>query len=241
MSKLTIQAIKNLGIAAFMTLGLAVAMYLLKIEIVFDKLLIFSVISTVSGVAGIMTIRNPQNYTGFYLGMISSAFLAAQFFFMEKFDLTFLYLIVFIPFQFSGLVNWKRISKSEIAGETRNDNNSGKLRFLPSKRQIFYFSIFILLFIIDYVFASFCLKNYENVPIFSKIFEKTAFAVMISSSILSNWLMIGKWLDAWVYWLIYSVSAIVSALIIHNNFNLLLFAFFLIINAISFVSWLKQR
>ena len=219
---------KNLVIAIFLTATLMLAMWFFNVEIVFNKELILSVIATISGVAYLLTIRNPQNYFGFYLGILSSACLGVQFAFLSGYDLTFLYFAVFIPFQYAAIVNWRKKSLQNTENEIFNP------KFLPFKKQLFFFAILLIIIVIDYIFAEKILKNDD-------FLIKIVFAAMISSSILANYLMIGKWLDTWLYWLLYSVSAIFSAIIIQNNFNLLLFVFFLIINTITFISWLKIK
>ncbi|MDR0828723.1 MAG: nicotinamide mononucleotide transporter family protein [Prevotellaceae bacterium] len=229
----TVTAIKNLCISVFLTAALMLAMFLFKVEIEFNNAVIFSILATISGVTYLLIIRDPKNYTGFYFGIISSACLGIQFAILKSFDLTFLYYFIFIPFQYAAIVNWRKSKNAE--------NQVFNPQFLPFGRQIFFFSIFVLIVVLDYVFASFCLPNFKNEPFFGQFLIKTVFAIMISSSILANYLMIGKKLDTWLYWLLYSASAIVSAVIINNHFNLLLFIFFLIINALSFVSWLKIR
>jgi len=218
---------KNLLFAVVLTTALMLAMWLCSIEINFDKVLILSIIATISGVAYLITIRNPQNYFGFYLGILSSACLGVQFALLGNYDLTFLYFAVFIPFQYAAIVNWRKKSLQKA------DNDVFMPKFLPLKKQIFFFAILLIIIAIDYIFAEKVLKN-------DNFLLKIVFATMISSSILANYLMIGKWLDTWLYWLLYSVAAIFSAVIIQNNFNLLLFVFFLIINAITFISWLKS-
>jgi len=222
---------KNIIIAILLTATLMLAMRVFNIEINFDKVLILSIIATVSGVAYLLTIRNPQNYLGFYLGIASSVCLGAQFAFLGGYDLTFLYFAVFIPFQYAAIVNWKKKSLQNT------DNKPFNPKFLPLKKQLFFFIILLVIIFIDYIFAT---KIIKNQPFFEDILIKLAFATMISSSILANYLMIGKWIDTWLYWLLYSVSAIFSAIIIQNHFNLLLFIFFLIINTITFMSWMSQ-
>jgi len=232
---LYIATVKNLLIAAVLTAALFCVMYLLKVNFSFDKILLFSVLATITGVCYILTIRNPQNYVGFYLGIASSVCLGVQFALLGNFDLTFLYFLVFIPFQIAAITTWKKKSSENF------ENKIFSPKFLPFKKELFFILIFILIIIIDYIVASLYLKQHKNELFFNNFVIKTVFAVMISSSIMANFLMIGKWLETWIYWLIYSAAAIISAIIIKNNFNLLLFVFFLVINAISFISWLKIR
>lgn len=235
MKALYISTGKNLVIAVLLTAALMALMLVLKVNFNLDKILLFSVLATIFGVCYILTIRNPQNYTGFYFGIVSSVCLGVQFALLGNYDLTFLYFFVFIPFQISAIISWKKKSLQHA------ENQVFLPEFLKFKKELFFTLIFILIIIIDYIFASYFLNSYKNEPFFSHFLIKTIFAIMISSSILANFLMIGKWLETWIYWLIYSAAGMVSSIIINNHFNLLLFIFFLIINAISFFSWLKIR
>jgi len=235
MKQFYISTFKNLFVAALLTAALFGVMLALKAEFPAYNILLFSVLATITGVCYILTIRNPQNYIGFYFGICSSLCLGVQFALLGNLDLTFLYFLVFIPFQISAIRSWKKKS-------TQNAENDVFVpEFSNLKKQLFFILIFILIIIIDYIFASYFLISYKNKPFFYNFIIKLIFTIMISSSILANFLMIGKWLETWIYWLIYSAAAIILAIIIKNNFNLLLFIFFLIINAISFISWLKIR
>ena len=227
---------KNLIIAVILTAALMATMMYFNIESKLSRyMLIFSVLATISGVAYLLTIRNPQNYLGFYLGILSSACLGLQFAISKNYDLTFLYFAVFIPFQYAAIVNWKKKSSQKTDNEVFNP------KFLFFKKQLFFFFLFLTIIILEYIFSSFCLSSFKDKPFFDDFLIKITVATMISSSILANYLMIGKWFDTWIYWILYSVSAIFSAIIIPNNFNLLLFVFFLIINTITFISWLKLQ
>ena len=64
--------------------------------------------ASVIGVAYILTIRDPQNFTGFFAGIVMSALLGVQFFLQGQIDSTFLYFFVFIPFQMMSIYKWSR-------------------------------------------------------------------------------------------------------------------------------------
>jgi nicotinamide riboside transporter PnuC len=226
---------KNLLFALCLTAALLAVMYLVKIPIVVDKTMVFSILSTITGVGYILTIRNPENYTGFYFGVISSACLGVQMMLSGNLDQTFLYMAIFVPCQTSSLINWR---KKYFA---RKNDKKFIPQFLKIKTQLIFLLIFIVLTIADYVFMSKCLPLYNQEGFFSSFTIKIIFAIMVSSSILANILLIVKRMDCWIYWILYSGLAVVSAIIIKNNFNLLLFVFFLIINSLCFISWLKLR
>ena len=52
--------------------------------------------ASIIGVSYILTIRDPQNYTGFYAGIVMSALLGVQFTLQKSYDSTFLYFFVFM-------------------------------------------------------------------------------------------------------------------------------------------------
>ena len=89
--------------------------------------------ASIIGVSYILTIRDPQNYTGFFAGIVMSALLGVQFTLQKSYDSTFLYFFVFIPFQMMSIYKWSR--KKDDGGA------SFEPKFLDVPR--FWLSIFI--------------------------------------------------------------------------------------------------
>ena len=89
--------------------------------------------ASIIGVSYILTIRDPQNYTGFFAGIVMSALLGVQFTLQKSYDSTFLYFFVFIPFQMMSIYKWSR--KKDDGGA------SFEPKFLDIPR--FWLSIFI--------------------------------------------------------------------------------------------------
>lgn len=79
--------------------------------------------ASVVGVGYVLTIKNPQNYTGFYGGILMSALLATQFFLQGNYDLVVLQLGVFVPFMTKSILAWKHSS-----GQASTDNEES---FVP--------------------------------------------------------------------------------------------------------------
>ncbi|MBR4431794.1 MAG: hypothetical protein IKS76_01175, partial [Paludibacteraceae bacterium] len=46
--------------------------------------------------------------------------------------------------------------------------------------------------------------------------------------------------DSWIYWLIYSLAGIALFIIINNIFSIVLFIFFLVINGMAGLAWIKS-
>jgi len=63
---------------------------------------------------------------------------------------------------------------------------------------------------------------------------------LLASVILANFWLIYKKIDSWIYWTIYSIVGIVIFTINGNIFNVVLFFFFLIINGMAGISWIKM-
>lgn len=190
---------------------------------------VVGIIASIIGVGYVLTIRNPENYIGFYLGILMSLLLSLQFYMKGLFDLTILYLGVFIPFQILSIRSWQK---------TKNTQTSNP-KFLPTSKAIVSIIVFVLLVISDYLFASY-LVNHD--ALWQGISNKCINGIVISSSILANFWLIYKKIDAWIYWIIYSVAGIIQGIVVlHNPFNTILFVFFLFINSIAAYSWIKNR
>ena len=63
--------------------------------------------------------------------------------------------------------------------------------------------------------------------------------LMVASSILSNCLMIIKKIDAWVWWVVYSLAGMIFYILIGNIFSLVLFFVFLLVNGSVGIIWLN--
>ena len=60
--------------------------------------------ASVVGTAYVLTIRNPQNYTGFLGGIVMAVLLGTQFALQGNYDLTFMQIGIFIPFMLLSLI-----------------------------------------------------------------------------------------------------------------------------------------
>ena len=185
--------------------------------------------ASVIGVSYVLTIRNPNNYTGFYPGIVMSALLAWQCFLQGNYDLTILYVLVFIPFQIKSVITWMR-------KESADESEDSKPAFLSRRAQLLSALFFVVVTAADYLLATYVLQhNSLGEAVGIKLFG----ALMIASSILSNFWLIYRKTDAWLYWVIYSASGIVFFILAGNAFSVLLFCFFLVINALAGIAWLK--
>lgn len=185
--------------------------------------------ASIIGVAYILTIRDPQNYTGFFAGIVMSILLGVQFLLQGQFDSTFLYFFVFIPFQMMSIYKWSR--KKDAGGA------SFEPKFLDTPRFWLSVGLFVVITLGDYVLATYAFSMdalTDNIAV--KLFN----GVLISSSFLANYWLIYRKTDAWVYWLLYSVAGIGLFIILGNVFSIVLFLFFLVINGSAGVAWVKM-
>ena len=188
--------------------------------------------ASVIGVAYILTVRDPNNYTGFYAGIIMSALLGVQFILQGQFDSTFLYFFVFIPFQLMSIYKWSR--KKEDGGA------SFEPKFLDTPRLIL--SVALLFFITA---GDFLIMSYANYGSLTPSLEGRAWVglllngLLISSSFLANYWLIYRKTDSWIYWFIYSIAGIGLFIILGNAFSIVLFTFFLVINGAAGIAWIK--
>ncbi len=185
--------------------------------------------ASVIGVAYILTIRDPKNFTGFYAGIIMSILLGVQFLLQKQFDSAFLYFLIFIPFQMMSIYKWSR--KKDDGGA------SFEPKFLDMPRMIM--SVFILLSITvgDYILQTYAFQQNtltDNITI--KVFN----GLLIASSFLANYWLIYRKNDAWIYWFIYSVAGIGLFIVLGNIFSIVLFTFFLVINSMAGIAWIKN-
>ena len=186
--------------------------------------------ASIIGVAYILSIKNPANYTGFYLGVGSSALLGVQFYLNGLFDLTFLYFVVFIPFQIMAIMSWKKGSKTQKEEVFAPE-------FLNMSTMLITLFAFLAIIVVDYLFATFVMYGdglCENVV--AKIISGS----MIAASVLANYWLIYKKNDSWLYWLVYSVAGMLLAVVVTSNiFSLALLTFFLVINGVATMAWIK--
>ncbi len=183
--------------------------------------------ASIIGVGYVLSIRNPQNYTGFYPGIVMSLLLAVQFFLQGQYDLTALNICIFIPFQIMSIVNWRKPQQS-------GDFNPA---FLSVKTKLLSVFVFVATIVLDWIIVTYVI-NHDS--LFEGWTLKLFGSLMIASSILANFWLIYRKTDSWIYWFVYSLSGIVFFALIGNAFSIVLFCFFLVINSMAGVSWIRQ-
>ncbi len=188
--------------------------------------------ASVVGTAYVLTIRNPKNYLGFYGDILMALLLAAQFCLQGNFDLTILYLAVFVPFGIISLLTWRRHTLhpeqvKEIFAPT----------WLPRGMQGLSLLAAVAIIAVDYVLATQLLQHNgwgDNIAL------KLMGGLMIASSVLANFLLIRQRIDAWLWWVLYSVAGMVFYIMVGNIFSLVLFTVFLFVNGSTGVAWIRR-
>ena len=198
-----------------------------------DKAWCVGIPASIIGVAYILSIKNPANYTGFYAGILMSALLGIQFYLQGNVDLTFLYFAIFIPFQIKSILNWSK------PADNGNDEPFSP-EFLSMKGMLLSLLVFAAITVADYFLATKVINPLPADPSANDYLLALFGALMISSSVLANFWLIYRKTDSWVYWLIYSVSGIAFYVILGNAFSIVLFSFFLVINSMAGIAWLRM-
>ena len=193
---------------------------------------IIGIPGSIFGTAYVLTITNPKNYAGFYLGVVMSVLLAIKFYMIGAVDQMILYLFIFVPFQLKSLMGWRRNTLSPTAGVA-------ELR--PKYLDVKGFLLEILA-LITFVALDFVLLTYtgDNHDLFADWHIKLLSGIVVAASFLANLLMIWQKNDAWMWGVIYSIAGIVLFSILLDPFLIVLNAAFLIINGGAHIAWIKM-
>ena len=197
-----------------------------------DPAFIVGIPASVIGVGYVLTIRNPQNYTGFYGGIVMALLLAWQFALMQQWGLTIMYTAVFVPFMIYSIICWRK-----QALQSQENEQTFCPTWLSIRNQGFN-----LLFLVGIVaLDSGLLTHFETTIHSEQLLQKLMSGVMIGSSVLANFWLIYQKLDAWIWWVVYSIAGMTMYALIGNAFSFVLFSIFLIVNTGAGVAWIKLR
>lgn len=192
--------------------------------------------ASVVGTAYVLTIRNPQNYTGFIGGIAMAVLLGTQFALQGNYDLTFLQIGIFIPFMLLSLITWRK--KLNTTPSTDTTEKPFRPAYLHGWRQGLTLTLALLIIVADYAFTTRVLNHDAWAD---QWLLKLAGAVMIASSVMANFWLIYQKMDAWIWWILYSLAGILFYVLLGNIYCIVLFLFYLVINASAFVAWQRLR
>lgn len=185
--------------------------------------------ASILGVAYVLTITNPKNYLGFYLGVMMSLLLGVKFWLVGQLDLVFLYICLFIPFQVMSLVNWRK-STLHPSGEA----NELRPKYLSYKAFAIEMIVAAAIVVADYFFAKYVMST--TLPTAGIICA----GISIAASFFANLLLIYQTNDAWMWWVIYSIASLALFIIAFDPFMIVLNAAFLIVNGSAHIAWIKM-
>lgn len=232
---LTLQAAKNIALSTLLFAIFVVVLYFVEkhtatpILLFQDPAFNIGLAASIIGVGYTLTIRNPQNYIGFYFGILMSLLLATQFYLNALYDQMLLYLLVFVPFQARSLMLWMR---------PKEGSKSFEPAFLTTRARTITLLVFAAICIANYLYITY-LQDCNTLG--DDIAKKLINSIVIASSALANFWLIYKKHDAWIFWVVYSVAGILQgSLVLHNPFNTLLCVLFLIINSMAAYSWISN-
>ena len=192
--------------------------------------------ASVVGTAYVLTIRNPQNYTGFLGGIAMAVLLGTQFALQGNYDLTFLQIGIFIPFMLLSLITWRK--KLEATQPADTTEKPFRPAYLHGWRQGLTLTLALLIVVADYAFTTRVLNHDAWAD---QWLLKLAGAVMIASSVMANFWLIYQKMDAWIWWILYSLAGILFYVLLGNIYCIVLFLFYLVINVSAFVAWQRLR
>ena len=196
-----------------------------------DPAFVVGIPASVIGVAYVLTIRNPKNYTGFVGGMAMAVLLATQFYLLGSYDLVILQLAVFFPFLLISFVRWRRQTLSICATE-----QPFFPQWLPLGQRMISLLLLVVIILVDYALATIVIQHNAWSD---NIILKLVGGLMIASSTLANFILIYQKIDAWIWWVVYALSGMVFYALIGNAFSFVLFTIFLLVNGGAGIAWIK--
>ena len=194
----------------------------------YDAAFCVGIPASITGVAYVLSIKNPENYTGFYAGIVMSLLLCVQFFLQGNYDLCLLYIAIFVPFQIKSIVQWVKPHSADAPFAPE---------FLSKKAMWISVAVCMAVTVLDYLFATYVV---HSDGLLHNWLLKLMGALMISSSVLANFWLIYKKNDAWIYWVIYSLSGIIFYVILNNAFSVVVFVVFGVINGMAGIAWIRN-
>ena len=197
----------------------------------YDPAFVVSIPASVIGVAYVLTIRNPRNYTGFAGGMVMALLLATQFFLLGSYDLVILQVAIFFPFLLISFLRWRRQTVSLSAL-----HQPFYPEWLPLRQRLITIVLLVAIIATDYALATLVIQHNAWSD---NIILKLIGGLMIASSTLANFILIYQKIDAWIWWVVYALAGMIFYVLIGNAFSFVLFAVFLLVNGGAGIAWIK--
>lgn len=194
----------------------------------FDDLAwIIGIPASTVGVCYILTIRDPENYTGFYVAVLMSLLLALQFFLIGNYDLALLNVCVCAPLQVKSIVEWSKKDKQVEAQPFTPE-------FLSMRSMLRTLAAFLSISALDYLQILYL--SHSDKGVLMNILSCFIFSCLV----IANYWLIYRKNDSWLYWIFYALAGIVFFTLSGNAFSVVLFVFFLVINSLAAISWIRM-
>ncbi len=198
-----------------------------------DLAFVVGIPASIAGTAYVLTIQNPKNYTGFFGAITMAALLAWQFALWRNWDLVVLHIALFIPFQSTSLLRWRKqaLGSKESGAKSQDVLPS----WLGAKGVVFNIVFSIVVVLLDVLFVTWLEGNHWSDNLLTKIMG----GLMIAASVLANFWMIHKKIDTWVCWIVYTLAGMVIYVLTSNIFTFVLFLITLVLNIKAAVEWIR--
>ncbi len=183
--------------------------------------------ASVIGVGHILTIRDPKNYVGFIPGLMMESFQAWQFYLLGAYDLMCFYIFFFMPIQLATLLRWHK----------KQNSNESTPMWMTIKERIIAILIILLIIVLDYLLLTFVV---ENNALNENVLVKLLSGGMMATAVLANYGLFFHKKNAWIYWVLNSIIGFSLYLYLTQYFNVVLYLFFIVINVIALVAWVKK-
>ena len=197
-----------------------------------DSAFVVGIPASVIGVAYVLTIRNPKNYTGFLGGMVMAVLLATQFFLLGNYDLVILQLAVFFPFMLMSFLRWRRQTTLTLSDREQPFYPE----WLPLGSRLISLLLLVVIILADYALATLVIQHNAWSD---NIILKLIGGLMIASSTLANFILIYQKIDSWIWWVVYALAGMMFYALIGNAFSFVLFTVFLLVNGAAGIAWIQ--
>ncbi len=108
---------------------------------------------------------------------------------------------------------------------------------MSTKETLIAILVFIFITATDYLLLTYIV---EQNALSDNILVKLLSGSMMAAAILANYGLFFHKKDAWIYWVINSVVGLVLYLQLAQYFNVVLYIFFIVINTIALLAWIKK-
>lgn len=181
------------------------------------------VISSLLGISYILTIRNPNNYIGFYVGIVSSVLLAMHFFEIKEYPSGVLYLGVYVPCQILTIINWVKGQRAMKKDEVFTPS------FLSKRGLSMMLGLLVIVSVVTYTVFYRIQQSFWVVLLLN--------AVFVGFNVLANILVIMKKTECFFFWVLSCILGAIIFTLAGSYFTVLLYCVFITVNTLALINW----